>query len=214
MSSLYHRAMNTSIKSSLVESEAHAMRTRTMFTHRILQHERDLTRYARYLCNGDQERAQDFVQETLVRAYQAYRSGRYCEEGSARAWLLRIVTNLYNNDYQRRRRWEAKIGLDFNSVTSRTLTATEQASGMETPITALMATTLDEEVELALASLPKKMRMCMILVDMEGLNYAQAAQSLGVPIGTVRSRLSRSRRLLKPLLREYAEARYRITACK
>lgn len=71
------------------------------------------------------------------------------------------------------------------------------------PGIALLAETLDEELEAALASLPEAMRLCVVLVDMEGQDYAEAAKTLGVPIGTVRSRLSRARLQLQDLLRDY-----------
>ncbi len=57
----------------------------------------------------------------------------------------------------------------------------------------VLAGTLDEPLEAALAALPNGLRLCMLLVDMEGMDYAQAAATLGIPVGTVRSRLSRAR---------------------
>lgn len=183
-----------------------------MFVRLVLRHEGDLARSARRLCGGDEDRAQDFVQDTLVRAYRAYLSGHFQEDGNHRAWLLRIVTNLYINDYHHRRRWEAGVGLDSLAVGMKMVEASQRAACVETPDALLMAATLDEPVERALAALPEKLRQCVILVDLEGLDYAQAAQSLSVPIGTVRSRLSRSRLLLKPQLREYVPAWRQVTA--
>jgi len=122
--------------------------------------------------------------------------------------LLRTLTNLYINDYHRRRRWEAGAGLDSGAAHQRINEVSRRAALTQTPEALLMAATLDEAVERALASLPDKLRLCTILVDLEGHDYAQAAASLGIPLGTVRSRLSRARRLLQPLLRDFAQETY------
>ncbi len=168
------------------------------------QQESSLLRAARRLCRGNDDWAQDLAQDTLVRAYKAYSAGGYAESAATPwPWLLRILTNLFINEFNRRRKWEAGVDLD-------TLTASGEAGPMEThaaacdmPGIALLAETLDEELETALARLPEAMRLCVVLVDMEGLDYAEAAKTLGVPIGTVRSRLSRARLLLQDLLRDY-----------
>jgi RNA polymerase sigma-70 factor (ECF subfamily) len=73
-----------------------------------------------------------------------------------------------------------------------------------------MAATLDEPLERALAALPHEQRACVLLVDVEGWEYAEAAAALDIPIGTVRSRLARARRQLHALLFDYAQARRRI----
>jgi RNA polymerase sigma-70 factor (ECF subfamily) len=75
------------------------------------------------------------------------------------------------------------------------------------PEDALLARVLDEEVERALEKLPDAFREAVILCDLQGLSYAEAAQQLGVPIGTVRSRLSRGREILRRLLWDYARKR-------
>lgn len=122
------------------------------------------------------------------------------------------MTNLYINDYRHRRRWEAGVEIDSRVVDKKMAEASQQAAILESPEPLLMRTTLDETIEQALASLPEKLRQCIILVDLEGLDYAQAARSLGVPIGTIRSRLSRSRLLLKSLLWDYAKERRVVAA--
>lgn len=159
-----------------------------------------------------EDRAQDFVQDTLVRAYRACLNGRFREDADPRAWLLRIVTNLYINDYRRRRRWETGSGLESQAVQQRMNEAARRAMPSEDPAALLMAATFDEDLSQALASLPEKLRLCTVLVDLEGLDYAQVARSLGIPIGTVRSRLSRACQSLRPLLWDYAQERRRVQA--
>ncbi len=185
-------------------SQEHADRRRTAFTTLVLTHEGDLLRAARRLCRGDDDRAQDLTQDALVRAYEAYRDGRYQEGTHPRPWLIRILTNLFINDYNRRRRWDAGIDVD-------TLTSGGEAGPTQThipksdiPGVALVNAILDEDLEAALAALPEPLRLCVMLVDVEGLEYAEAAAALGIPIGTVRSRLARARMRLEDLLADWA----------
>lgn len=178
---------------------------REAFAKLARQYEATLLRAGRRLCMGDDERAMDLVQETLVRAYQAYVDGRYEDESNARAWLLRIMTNIFINDYRRRQKWEANVGLDDLSGTNGADTL--QASPDDVPGVRLLKLTLDEDLERALGMLTDILRACVVLVDIEGLEYAEAAKALGVPIGTVRSRLARARMQLHDLLQDYARRR-------
>ena len=176
---------------------------RTAFRELLRRHEPDLRRAARRLCRGDEDRAQDLAQDALVRAYEACLSGRFRAGGDGRAWLLRILTNLSINEYHRRNR---RPTVDFDDLTSAGdggPVQTHAAAG-DVPGVSLMAETLDEELEQALAALPAGQRLCVELVDVAGWEYGEAARALHVPIGTVRSRLSRARGQLQGQLRAYA----------
>jgi len=166
--------------------------------------EANLLRASRRLCRGNDDRAQDLVQDTLLRAYEAYADGRFREGTSPWPWLLRILTNLFINEYNRQRKWDA--GVDLDTLTSSGAAGPPQthARTADVPGQALLAATLDEELEAALACLPESMRLTVVLVDMEGMEYAEAAQTLGIPVGTIRSRLARARMLLYDRLQEYA----------
>lgn len=169
------------------------------------QQEANLLRAARRLCRGNDDWAQDLVQDTLVRAYKAYIAGGYAENAATPwPWLLRILTNLFINEFNRRRKWDAGVDLDTLTASGEAGPAETHAPDCDLPGIALLAETLDEELEAALNSLSEGMRLCVVLVDMEGLDYAEAAQALGIPVGTVRSRLSRARLQLQDLLRDYA----------
>lgn len=161
-------------------------------------------RLARRLCRGDDDRAQDLAQDALVRAYEAYAAGRFDAGGNARAWLLRILTNLFINDYRRRKKWEA--GMDVETLTSSGEAGPPQthAAPVDVPGVTLLEQILDEELEAALNRLSPPLRLCVLLVDVQGLEYAEAAQALRVPVGTVRSRLSRARMQLEDLLSDFA----------
>jgi RNA polymerase sigma-70 factor, ECF subfamily len=190
----------------------------SMMAHRW---ESDLLRTARRLCgthHGGEDRARDLVQDALIRAYEAVLDGQYhgvlttdepeLEEGRRqRAWLLRILTNVFINDYRRRRKWESNVSVDDLTADGASSAGNLRAAASDVPGDALLAETLDEPLEEALATLPYPMRLCVILVEIEGLEYAEAALILGIPIGTVRSRLSRARLLLQERLADYARER-------
>lgn len=186
-------------------ADAQATR-RTQFTNLLRRHERDMLPAARRLCYGDEDRAQDLVQDALLRAYEACLSGRFLEGSSVRAWLLRILTNLSINEYHRRKR-QASLDLDELTSAGEAGPVQTHAAPADVPGVTLLAESLDEEVEQALATLPDGLRRCVVLVDLEGWEYGEAARALHIPIGTVRSRLSRARGQLQGLLLGYAQER-------
>ncbi len=177
---------------------------RAVFAQIARRYEPDLMRLARRLCLGNPDRAEDLVQETLVRAYQAYAAGRFDDNATPRPWLARILTNVFINEHNRRHKWESPT--DFDTLTSQGEAgpAATQAAPDDIPGVRMLAQILDEELETALQQLSEPLRLCIVLVDIEGLDYAEAAASLGIPIGTVRSRLSRARMQLQDLLSDYA----------
>jgi RNA polymerase sigma-70 factor (ECF subfamily) len=162
------------------------------------------------MCAGQEDRAQDLVQDTLLRAYVAFVESRFQEGTNARAWLLRILTNVFLTEYRKRQKWEAGIDLETLTASGEAGPECLRASVEDVPHEALLAGTLDEPLEQALAALPVEQRLCVVLVDIEGAEYRQAAEALGVPIGTIRSRLARARLQLHALLYDYAQQRRRV----
>lgn len=171
------------------------------------QYERDLLRLSHRLCRGDTDRAADLAQEALVRAYEAYQGGQFRSGTNPRPWLLRILTNLYINDHNRRKKWDA--GIDIETLTSSGDAGPDSthAAPADIPGVTLLSETLDEELERALDQLSEGLRLCVVLVDMQGMEYAEAAAALAIPIGTVRSRLARARMQLQDMLREFGRRR-------
>jgi RNA polymerase sigma-70 factor (ECF subfamily) len=150
--------------------------------------------------------AHDLVQETLLRAFAAW-SG--FEAGSnCRAWLFRILTNSYINIYRKRHRHH-RIA---RARPDDTLTAAHPGDGghARSPEDALLADALGDEVTRALATLAADYRAVVEMADLQGICYRDIATSLGVPIGTVMSRLFRARRQLEGELSEFAAADYGI----
>src|SRR5690348_14684654 len=99
------------------------------------------------MVRGDQERAQDLVQDTLIRAYEAFLDGRFRDEGTTRAWLLRILTNLFINDRQRREKWESPTDVETLTAEDRITPEALRAPLSDSPEMALLAGSLDEPLE-------------------------------------------------------------------
>jgi len=177
------------------------------FAALLRQNEQNLLRASRRLCRGQEDQSQDLVQDTLIRAYEAFLEGRYREEANAFAWLLRILTNLAINDYHHRTRFGSRLDLETLTSAWEAGPVQTHAAAADVPGASLLAGTLDEELEQALAALSERLRRCVVLVDMEGLEYAEAALTLHIPVGTVRSRLSRARLQLYSLLHAYGQER-------
>ncbi|MEX8192334.1 RNA polymerase sigma factor [Comamonas guangdongensis] len=149
-----------------------------------------LRRYARALA-GDAALADDLVQDTLERACQKWALWRPPAAASAdqvqkalRSWLLTLMHNLYANQWQQ-------------SARHRTVELDETMDPVHDP-TAKLALQLD--LERALAMLAPQAREVLLLIGMEQFSYGETAQMLGVPVGTVMSRLSRAREQLRRLM--------------
>jgi len=172
--------------------------------------EATLMRSAHRLTRGDDDRAQDLLQETLVRVYVACRAGKFdldVSPAESCAYLRRALMNLFINQYRRHIKWDA--GIDVNTLTAggETGPAQTRARSADVPGETQLRETLDEELECALDALSDASRLAVILVDIEEHTYEEAARLLEVPIGTVRSRLARARQQLRELLYTYAQER-------
>ncbi len=150
--------------------------------------------------------ADDLVQETLMRALGAW--SRFIPGSNCRAWLLRILTNSFINNYRGRRRYrrfvhetgdEAVVALYGDDV-----------DRVGNPIRHMYDEMLGDEVRAALATLSPEYRQVIELADLQSVRYRDIADRLGLPIGTVMSRLFRARRQLEELLRDFAATDYGI----
>ena len=148
--------------------------------------------------------AQDLAQDALVRAFSAFDT--FTPGTNFRAWVFRILTNLYIS--QRRSRRQCDVLLDDHIAGPE---ENLQDLSVTAPEPALIQCALDEEIERALATLSDGIRLAVLLVDVEGLTYEEAADALAIPIGTIRSRLNRGRELLRGHLAGFAKDRRRTT---
>jgi RNA polymerase sigma-70 factor (ECF subfamily) len=156
-----------------------------------------LYRYALRL-SGDVETARDLVQETCLRAYRTFENFR--TGTNIKAWLFTILYSIFVNRY-RRQRLEPKtmsleeIDLRFQSSFKANDRVPNIGEGTSWS---------DAEVGGAVEELPERLREAVLRVDIEGLTYEEAAAALNCPIGTVRSRLNRARKLLFCALEDHA----------
>lgn len=161
---------------------------------------------------AEAEPAADAAQEAFISAYRhlgAYRGGSF------RGWLLRIVTNACYDELRRRRR-RPSVSLESLLVQPDGSEADSQAvlaDPDETPEQRAQRRELAAALERCLGGLPDDMRLAVVLCDLQGLDYAEAAAASGVALGTVKSRLSRARARLRDCLqgvRELLPAVYRL----
>ena len=141
--------------------------------------------------------AEDLVQETFLRAYRGF--GRFEPGTNLRAWLYRILMNTFINSYRKKQREPLTISED--EVDEWYLYSKMAERGAEPSAeTAVIEALPDEDVQDALASLPEQFRTAVLLADVEGFSYKEIAEIVGVPIGTVMSRLHRGRKALEKRL--------------
>lgn len=154
--------------------------------------------------------AEDLLQETLLKAWRSFHT---FEEGTnARAWLFRILMNAHIDRYRKSTR-EPELS-DVEDVGEFYLYSkvqeSEQLRASGDP-ERLLEGIMEDEVREALDSLPEHFRSVVILADLQGFSYKEIADILGIPVGTVMSRLFRGRRLLQKKLWDYVRTHHRIT---
>lgn len=160
-------------------------------------------RFALRLTAGNAAEAEDLAQETFLRAYRHWHT--YRRGTSARSWLFTITRNAFLRTRERQQRRP-------ETLESELQVAPEQISppdllrelGTSNPEREFFDSFVDDEVIRAIEALPPDFREVVVLSDVEGLNYAEIADVVGTPLGTVKSRLFRGRRLLERQLVDYA----------
>jgi RNA polymerase sigma-70 factor (ECF subfamily) len=178
---------------------AQEARDRVRFEEEALALADQVYRVARHLV-GSKEEAEDLVQETYARAFRSWRS--FTPGTNLRAWLLRILTNLNIDRGRRSQRTPDIQPLDEGDylLNDRLAESTGDGTGEAQRVVDRLS---QDDVVSALSAVPHDFRDVIVLVDLGDFSYADAAQILDIPIGTVMSRLHRGRRILK---REMAEA--------
>lgn len=173
---------------------------RAALEHDLLAELNAVHRFALHLAR-DTTRADDLVQETYLKAWthrDQFQPGTSC-----RAWLFTICRNVFLKGEARGARETPTEDAELEALGAAALHTSVQATD---PTGAVFERAeLDTAVHEALAKLPEEYRTAVALVDIEDQSYAAAAEILGVPVGTVRSRLFRGRRLLQQDLLAYAQ---------
>jgi len=153
----------------------------------------------------DKGDAEDLVQDTYLRAYQFF--DQYHGGTNGRAWLFRIMTNLYINSYRRKRREPERVSYedteDFYLYNRLANDASHGTGGA--PEAEVIQRIEAEAIREAINALPDEYRDTLILADLNEFSYQEISEMLQIPIGTVRSRLSRGRRLVQKAIWSYTE---------
>jgi RNA polymerase sigma-70 factor, ECF subfamily len=174
-------------------------RDRVRFEEEALALSDQVYRVARHLV-GSREEAEDLVQETYARAFRSWRS--FTPGTNLRAWLLRILTNLNIDRGRRQQRSPDMQPLEEGDYfLYNRLEAADGGSSDEDQVVERLS---QNDVVTALSEVPHDFRDVVVLVDIGDFSYADAAQILDIPIGTVMSRLHRGRRILKKAMADQA----------
>jgi len=171
------------------------------FERVALAHLSGLYRAAFYLTKNEAE-AEDLVQETYLRAFRFFNN---FEPGTnCKVWLLTILRNLFINRYRQKTR--APETLDWEKVkhSDQSSLGQNEKSYTGNPESLVSSKDMVHKIGTVLKELPEEFRVAIILVDIGELTYEEAGEVMGCPIGTVRSRVSRGRRILQVALMSYA----------
>ena len=170
------------------------------FLEEAVPHMNFLYSFARHL-TGNPNDADDLVQDTFLKAYKFW--DKYEKGTNIRAWLFRIMKNSYINRYRKEVK-EPNL-VDFDEI-QEFYTSLKEVTNDEQDLEAkIFSGILDDDVSKALDSLPPDFKTVVILCDIEGLSYEEIADFIDIPVGTVRSRLHRGRKMLQSQLFDYAK---------
>jgi RNA polymerase sigma-70 factor (ECF subfamily) len=147
--------------------------------------------------------AEDLTQEAIIRAYRAF--DRFERGGNFRAWVLRILTNLYIDQHRAKARSPKKVSMDTITPAGELEAIKLEGDSSHSAEEEVLESIVDERIRDAIGELPNEYRLALLLCDAEGLTYAEAADALGVPTGTIRSRLFRARKMLSQKLADYVK---------
>ena len=170
------------------------------FQNVVMPHKNDLYNYALAIARNSDD-AQDLVQETYFKAYKNYHQ---FEGGTnSKAWMFMILKNTFINNYRKLKREPSKVDYDeiediYENIKS------EQSKDNDLDLD-FYNNLFDDDLSSALAKLPEKMKEVFLLCDLEGYSYEEISEIVDIPIGTVRSRLHRARKLLQDELFGYAK---------
>jgi RNA polymerase sigma-70 factor, ECF subfamily len=166
----------------------------------VADHQRMVVQLAMNLL-GDRDEALDLSQDVFLRVFRTIY--RFRGQSSLRTWIYRIAVNQARN---RHRFWRRRHRADQVSLDQHIATHGEFLSGESTPDRMLAQKELAERLQQALDHLPFDQRTAIVLREVDGLSYEEIAFSLGVAVGTVKSRLTRARQALRLELREAKSA--------
>jgi RNA polymerase sigma-70 factor, ECF subfamily len=149
---------------------------------------------------GDSDDASDLIQETYLKAFRFW--DKFEKGTNCKAWLFRIMKNTFINTYRKNTKEPDKVDYEeIENFYENIKPSSTDSAHLEKDI---YDNLLDDELSSAISSLPEDFRTVVILCDIEGYTYDEIADFVDVPVGTVRSRLHRARKMLYTKLHKYA----------
>lgn len=168
------------------------------FEKEAVPHMDSLYNYALKM-TGDSDDASDLIQETYLKAYRFW--DKFEKGTNCKAWLFRIMKNTYINTYRKQTKEPDKVDYeDVENFYENIKPSSTDSAHLEKDI---YDNLLDDELSEAITSLPEDFRTVVILCDIEGYTYDEIADFIDCPVGTVRSRLHRARKMLYTKLQGY-----------
>jgi RNA polymerase sigma-70 factor (ECF subfamily) len=175
---------------------------REEFEKEALPHMDALYSFAYNLC-GNADDASDLLQETYLKAFRFFHT--FQKGTNCKAWLFQIMKNSFINRYRQKKREPEKVSYDV--VEDFYETIKDDAISLDTLQQELFDNVLDDQVADAIKSLPEAFRTVLILSDIEEYTYEEIAKIIDAPIGTVRSRLHRARKVMQSMLLDFAKTK-------
>ncbi len=173
------------------------------FEDEALPHLDAVYRFALRL-SGSPDQAEDLVQETFLRAFKSW--GQYTKGTAAKSWLFTICRNVFLRRRERRQRHDELVSENVGHAgpgPSPVNPVWVSVLGVD-PEGDFFESIVDDRILQAIQDLPEEYRSAVVMSDLEGLPYAEIAEAMEVPVGTVKSRLFRGRRQLQKVLYDYA----------
>lgn len=170
-----------------------------IFEKELLPHVDALTTFAFHLTYNEED-ARDLVQDTFLKAYKSIDS--YIEGTNSKAWLFKILKNAYINEYRKKSKRPTEVDFDdFLAYLEKDDLTNPGAQDFRMDV---FRNQMGDEVTIAINSLPVDFKTVILLCDIEEFTYEEISKITDIPIGTVRSRLHRGRKMLRDKLKKYA----------
>jgi len=187
------------MKKALVQEKLELEKKYRDFDTEIIPHINALNSFALKMTN-DMDDAGDLVQDTLLKAFRFF--DKFEKGTNAKAWLFQILKNSFINNYRKNSREPNRVDYEdvqnfYESIKADEVKTTHYENDAFSDV-------LDDEIAHALSLLPDDFRTIVFLSDIEGYTYEEISDFMDCPIGTVRSRLHRARKMLYSLLYQYA----------